>query len=66
MVLIILERGNSEINAGLNSVDSNFLAVNNYNNSYDRDIASTTKEYAEMLENRLDLLDAFIMKDMLL
>lgn len=66
MVLIILERGSSEISAGLNSVDNNFLAVNNYNNSYDRDIAYTTKEYAELLENRLDLLDAFIMEDLLL
>lgn len=35
---IILEGGSSEISAGLNSVDSNLLAPNNYNNSYDREI----------------------------
>lgn len=35
---IVLEGGSSEVSAGINSVDSNFLATNNFNNSYDRKI----------------------------
>jgi len=35
---VILEGGSSEISTGIHSVDSNFLAANNFNNSYDRKI----------------------------